>query len=105
MFAIGSTLCRQRVLSHEDDSSLLKAYIAEWGKFFTQCNYLPKPFGQLEMTLQGKARNNLPKKNQADESIVRKVTIKLSCFHEFPRHLVVVCFYFLTFLHCVVSKL
>ncbi|KAK2185672.1 hypothetical protein NP493_226g00009 [Ridgeia piscesae] len=69
------TQAQSRVLSHEDDSSLLKAYIAEWGKFFTQCNYLPKPFGQLEMTLQGKARNTLPKKNQADESIVRKLML------------------------------
>ena len=30
------------------------------------------------MTLQGKARNTLPKKNQADESIVRKVRLQ-SC--------------------------
>ena len=83
MLATSSILSRQRVLSHEDDSSLLKAYIAEWGKFFTQCNYLPKPFGQLEMTLQGKARNNLPKKNQADESIVRKVWISVIDFTSF----------------------
>ena len=62
----------QRVLSHEEDSSLLKAYIAEWGKFFTQCNYLPKPFGQLEMTLLGKPHNTI-QRNQGEESIVRKV--------------------------------
>jgi cullin-5 len=30
----------------------LKAYIAEWRKFFTQCSYLPMPFGQLETALQ-----------------------------------------------------
>ena len=66
-------LCRQRVLSHEEDSALLKAYIAEWSKFFTQCDYLPKPFNQLEVTLQGKAHSTLQKKNQGEESIVRKV--------------------------------
>jgi len=67
----------QRVLSHEEDSALLKAYINEWGKFFTQCDYLPKPFGQLETTLSGKAHStNMQKKTQGEESIVRKV-----CYH------------------------
>ena len=61
------------MLSHEEDSALLKAYIAEWGKFFTQCDYLPKPFGQLETTLTGKAHSTMQKKNQGEESIVRKV--------------------------------
>jgi cullin-5 len=62
------------VLSHEEDSALLKAYIAEWGKFFTQCDYLPKPFGQLEIALTGKAHTAMQKKNQGEESIVRKVS-------------------------------
>ena len=47
-------LAQERVLSHQEEQALLKAYIAEWGKFFTQCNYLPMPFGQLETALQGK---------------------------------------------------
>ncbi|ELT89017.1 hypothetical protein CAPTEDRAFT_219953 [Capitella teleta] len=64
-----------RVLSHEEDSALLKAYIAEWGKFFTQCDYLPKPFGQLETTLTGKAHSTMQKKNQGEESIVRKLML------------------------------
>jgi cullin-5 len=64
-----------RVLTHEEDSALLKAYIAEWGKFFTQCDYLPKPFGQLETTLAGKAHSTMPKKNQGEESIVRKLML------------------------------
>jgi len=64
-----------RVLKHEEDSALLKAYIAEWGKFFTQCDYLPKPFGQLETTLAGKAHSTMPKKNQGEESIVRKLML------------------------------
>ena len=54
---------------------MLKAYIAEWGKFFTQCDYLPKPFGQLETTLAGKAHSTMQKKTQGEESIVRKVEI------------------------------
>lgn len=64
-----------RVLSHEEDSALLKAYIAEWSKFFTQCDYLPKPFGQLEATLAGKGHQSIQKKNQTDESIVRKLML------------------------------
>ncbi len=64
----------QRVLTHEEDSALLKAYIAEWGKFFTQCDYLPKPFGQLETALAGKAHSTMQKKTQGEESIVRKVS-------------------------------
>ena len=34
---------QERVLSHQEDQALLKAYIAEWRKFFTQCSYLPMP--------------------------------------------------------------
>ena len=60
-------------MTHEEDSALLKAYIAEWGKFFTQCDYLPKPFGQLETSLAGKAHSTMQKKTQGEESIVRKV--------------------------------
>lgn len=41
-----------RVLAHRQEEALLKAYIAEWRKFFTQCNYLPTPFRQLESSLQ-----------------------------------------------------
>ncbi|CAF1628264.1 unnamed protein product, partial [Didymodactylos carnosus] len=37
-----------RVLRHEEDSALLKAYIHEWTKFFEQCEYLPKPFIKVE---------------------------------------------------------
>ena len=64
----------QRVLHNEEDSVLLKAYITEWGKFFTQCDYLPLPFNQLETALSGKAHStSMQKKPQGDESIVRKV--------------------------------
>lgn len=45
---------QQRVLAHRQEEALLKAYISEWKKFFTQCNYLPTPFRQLEASLQSK---------------------------------------------------
>ncbi|XP_022903800.2 cullin-5 [Onthophagus taurus] len=68
-----------RVLSHKEEQALLKAYIAEWRKFFTQCNYLPTPFRQLETSLQGKqttgttnVQNNTKK---CEESIVRKLML------------------------------
>lgn len=35
---------QSRVLAQRQEEALLKAYIAEWRKFFTQCNYLPTPF-------------------------------------------------------------
>ncbi|KAJ8315497.1 hypothetical protein KUTeg_007647 [Tegillarca granosa] len=62
-----------RVLQHQEDSALLKAYIAEWGKFFTQCDYLPKPFMQLVTSLSGKPHGSMQKKTQGEESLVRKV--------------------------------
>lgn len=60
------------MLSHQDDTALLKAYIVEWRKFFTQCDILPKPFCQLEITLMGKQGSN--KKSNVEDSIVRKVS-------------------------------
>ncbi|XP_036876160.2 cullin-5 isoform X1 [Manis javanica] len=62
-----------RVLSHQDDTALLKAYIVEWRKFFTQCDILPKPFCQLEITLLGKQGSN--KKSNVEDSIVRKLML------------------------------
>nr|XP_023664828.1 cullin-5-like isoform X1 [Paramormyrops kingsleyae] len=62
-----------RVLSQQDDPALLQVYIAEWRKFFTQCNILPKPFCQLEITLMGKQGSN--KKSSVEDSIVRKLML------------------------------
>ncbi|XP_064838110.1 cullin-5-like isoform X1 [Oncorhynchus masou masou] len=62
-----------RVLSHQDDTALLNAYIVEWRKFFTQCDILPKPFCQLEITLMGKQGCN--KKSNVEDSIVRKLML------------------------------
>ncbi|XP_002737439.1 cullin-5-like [Saccoglossus kowalevskii] len=64
-----------RVMSHQDDSALLKSYIIEWRKFFTQCSYLPKPFGQLEVSLSGKTISTSQRKNQAEDSEVRKLML------------------------------
>ncbi|KAK5650219.1 hypothetical protein RI129_001248 [Pyrocoelia pectoralis] len=71
-----------RVLAQREEQALLKAYIAEWRKFFTQCNYLPTPFRQLESALQGKSASGTSnvqasgtKKNQHDDSIVRKLML------------------------------
>ncbi|XP_071955797.1 cullin-5-like [Antedon mediterranea] len=67
---------KQRVLQDQDDSALLKAYIQEWAKFFTQCGYLPKPFGQLETSLSNKKNSSSQKKtSQTEDSIVRKLML------------------------------
>lgn len=70
-----------RVLAHRQEEALLKAYITEWRKFFSQCNYLPTPFKQLEITLQGKqtaggcVQSSGYKKREPAESIVRKLML------------------------------
>ncbi|XP_008553140.1 cullin-5 isoform X1 [Microplitis demolitor] len=68
---------QQRVLAHQEEQALLKAYIQEWRKFFTQCNYLPTPFRQLESSLAGKTSSGsgVQKKNQSEESLVRKMML------------------------------
>ena len=62
----------QRVLAHSEDQALLKAYIGEWRTFFEQCAYLPKPFNQVEISLNNN-QNAPPKKHKNDDSDVRKV--------------------------------
>ncbi|KAK7605381.1 hypothetical protein V9T40_007239 [Parthenolecanium corni] len=67
---------QQRVLSHEDDQALLKAYISEWRKFFAQCDYLPTPFRQLENCLHIRAAPLPGKKLLKDsDSTVRKLML------------------------------
>ena len=68
---------QERVLSHQEDQALLKAYIAEWRKFFSQCSYLPMPFGQLESALQGKMTLSARQTKQNEESVVRKLMLDL----------------------------
>lgn len=73
-----------RVLAQREDQALLKAYIAEWGKFFTQCNYLPTPFRQLENSINNISKvtstnsSNSQKKNNnnnIEDSLVRKLML------------------------------
>lgn len=66
-------------MTHQEDQALLKAYISEWRKFFTQCDYLPTPFRQLENALTGKPSG---KKSCFDkDSVVRKASNKYHyCF-------------------------
>ncbi|XP_044756885.1 cullin-5 isoform X1 [Coccinella septempunctata] len=74
-----------RVMAQQREETLLKAYIVEWQKFFTQCNYLPTPFRQLESSLQGKTtgssnvQGTAVKKGQNNDSIVRK--LMLDCWN------------------------
>uniref|UniRef100_T1IY43 Cullin-5 n=1 Tax=Strigamia maritima TaxID=126957 RepID=T1IY43_STRMM len=65
-----------RVLAHSEDQALLKAYIAEWRKFFAQCSYLPMPFGQLESSMAGKNPASGTKKT-SDVTIVRKLMLDM----------------------------
>jgi len=60
-------------MAHQEDQALLKAYITEWRKFFTQCNYLPTPFRQLENSLIGKQSTCVKKSSNDKDSVVRKV--------------------------------
>lgn len=55
---------------HQEGHALLKAYIAEWQKFFDQCSYLPKPFKQFEKTVVSQGAK---KKKENDSEVVRKV--------------------------------
>lgn len=72
---------QMRVLAQREEQALLKAYIIEWRKFFTQSSYLPLPFKQLETALQGKSTSsnhnssNSQKKSTNDESIVKKMML------------------------------
>ena len=62
--------CVQRVLQHDEESALLKAYITEWTKYFTQCNYLPLPFQAMEM----ESSNQKPKKRNQEGNRVQLVS-------------------------------
>ena len=62
-------LLLQRVLQHKEESALLKAYISEWTKYFTQCDHLPKPFQAMEM----EGTSNKPKKRNQEGNRVQLV--------------------------------
>lgn len=50
---------QSRVLAQREEQALLKAYIVEWRKFFTQSGYLPLPFRQLEAGLHNSMVNEM----------------------------------------------
>jgi hypothetical protein len=52
---------QSRVLVAGEEQALLKAYIIEWRKFFTQSSFLPLPFWQLETSLQVRSANSTQK--------------------------------------------
>ncbi|KAI1294911.1 Cullin-5 [Halotydeus destructor] len=65
-----------QVMAHQEDQALLKSYIAAWRKFFSQCGFLPMPFGQLETSLLQKSSSSNNKKPVTEEaSIVRKLML------------------------------
>ncbi|XP_065907463.1 cullin-5-like [Dysidea avara] len=64
---------KDEVLSHEDDSVLLKAYIKEWTKYFAQCYYLPLPFQAMETAMAG----SKPTKKQADGNRVNTLMLSM----------------------------
>lgn len=63
---------QKRVLQHREESALLKAYISEWTKYFTQCDYLPKPFQAMEM----EGTSNKPKKRNQEGNRVQLLMLQ-----------------------------
>ncbi|CAI7999878.1 Cullin-5 [Geodia barretti] len=61
-----------RVMKHREESALLKAYISEWTKYFTQCDYLPKPFQAMEI----EGGNQKPKRKNQDGNRVQLLMLK-----------------------------
>ena len=64
-------------MRNQDESSLLKSYIAQWNKFSKQSEYLPQPFSPLENYLVGKHLNG-PNKRHLQESTIRKVAYSMT---------------------------
>jgi cullin-5 len=60
---------QEDILHHENDESLLRAYIQSWSKFFDQTIYLPKPFFIMEANAGKSAdsKSSSPSKNPRDE--------------------------------------
>lgn len=67
------TFIFKRIRRHEEESAILRAYIAEWVKFFVQTEYLPKPFSYIleqNMALNCAGRNRAVKSATALVSAV-----------------------------------
>ncbi|PIK56997.1 putative cullin-5 [Apostichopus japonicus] len=67
---------KEKVVHDQDENALLRAYIREWSKYFTQSTYLPMPFNALEKMLVSSkdSTNNQQKKTSKveEDSEVRK---------------------------------
>lgn len=61
----------ERIQRHQEENAVLRAYIAEWKKFFMQTEYLPKPFAYI-FDAQGNhasmGRPNKQKRHSSDIS-------------------------------------
>ncbi|VDP15393.1 unnamed protein product [Onchocerca flexuosa] len=49
----------RRIMQHEEENAILRVYISEWTKFYTQTEYLPKPFSYIseQKNLSLKSKN------------------------------------------------
>uniref|UniRef100_F1KWA6 Cullin-5 n=1 Tax=Ascaris suum TaxID=6253 RepID=F1KWA6_ASCSU len=64
----------RRIRRHEEESAILRAYIAEWVKFFVQTEYLPKPFSYI---LEQNMALNCAGRNRAVKSATALVSAKM----------------------------
>lgn len=56
---------KANIMAQREEQALINAYIIEWRKFFTQSNYLPLPFRQLELS---KAASNSQSSNSSNSA-------------------------------------
>ncbi|VDP94058.1 unnamed protein product [Echinostoma caproni] len=72
----------QGLLSNQDESSLLKAYIVQWNKFANRSETLSLPFGPLKA--MGGQQLGDPNRRNAREGSVKKIMLETwnSCIYE-----------------------
>lgn len=51
------------IMTQREEQALINAYIVEWRKFFTQSNYLPSPFRQLDLVRPSNSQNSFNSSN------------------------------------------
>lgn len=69
---------QRKVQSQRGEQALLTTYIVEWRKFFTQSNYLPLPFRQLEQSLQFKVPTSAPTSTSSSSAASTSANIALT---------------------------
>uniref|UniRef100_A0A915PYA2 Cullin-5 n=1 Tax=Setaria digitata TaxID=48799 RepID=A0A915PYA2_9BILA len=62
----------RRIMQHEEENAILRVYISEWTKFYTQTEYLPKPFSYIseQKNLLLKSKNSVKEANVLVSSIM-----------------------------------